>query len=333
MDLRVRISTNLLNQMLIIVYSFLATGESFWMLHVRFRRGVSTIASAVYEVCDAIYSVLQPIYMVPPTEDDWRQIEHRFRTRWNFPNCVGAIDGKHIMIKKPPNSQSLFYNYKGFFSIVLLALVDADYRFTYVDVGNYGSNGDAGIFKHSALGVAFVNGQLNIPGPKRLPGWPQGAGIPHCIVGDEAFPLRMDLMRPFPRGKKENRLPYEKTIFNYRVSRARRISENAFGILVQRFRVFDRRICMDDHNVVKIVKATCVLHNYLCTASMDVAHLMGRLNPDGQVYMGPHAMLRDLQNQGYHGSKVSEKVRQIYMEYFNSNVGAVPWQGNRIRHR
>ena len=140
-------------------------------------------------------------------------------------------------------------------------------------------------------------------------------------------------MRPFPRGKKENRLPYEKTIFNYRVSRARRISENAFGILVQRFRVFDRRTCMDNHNVVKIVKATCVLHNYLCTTSMDVAHLMGRLNPDGQAYMGPHAMLRDLQNQGYHGSKVSERVRNIYMEYFNSNVGAVPWQGNRIRHR
>ena len=182
----------------------------------------------------------------------------------------------------------------------MLALVDADYRFTYVDVGNCGSNGDAGIFKHSAPGVAFVNGQLNIPGPKTLPGWPQGGGIPHCIVGDEAFPLRMDLMRPFPRGKKENRLPYEKTIFNYRLSRARRISENAFGILVQRFRVFDRRICMDDHNVVKIVKATCVLHNYLCTASMDVANLMGRLNPDGQAYMGPHAMLRDLQNQGYH---------------------------------
>ena len=103
-------SKSLLNQMLIIVYSFLATGESFWMLHICFRRGVSTIASAVYEVCDAIYSVLQPIYMVPPTEDDWRQIEHRFRSRWNFPNCVGVIDGKHTTMKKPPNSQSLFYN-------------------------------------------------------------------------------------------------------------------------------------------------------------------------------------------------------------------------------
>ena len=67
-----------------------------------------------------------------------------------------------------------------------MAIVDADYHFTYVDVGKYRSNGDSGIFKYSPLGVVFVNGNLNIPGPKRLPGWPQGGGLPHCIVGDEA---------------------------------------------------------------------------------------------------------------------------------------------------
>ena len=191
--------------------------------------------------------------MKPPTLDDWKQIEYRFSTRWNFPNCVGAIDGKHVMIKAPPNSSSLFHNYKGFFSIVLMALVDADYRFIYVDVGDFGSNGDSGIFRNCPLGKNFKDGNLDVPAPKRIPGWPQGGALPHCIVGDEAFPLRMDLMRPFPRGKKEKQLPYNKIIFNYRLSRARWIVENAFGILVQRWRVFDRRICMDDHNVIKIV--------------------------------------------------------------------------------
>ena len=132
--------------MFLIVYSFLATGDSFWMLHIRFRRGVSTIAQAVYEVSEAICDVLHRIYMSPPTMEDWKQIEHRFSTRWNFPNCVGSLDGKHVMIKAPPNSHSLFYNYKGFFSIVLMALVDADYRFIYVDVGDFESNGDSGIF-------------------------------------------------------------------------------------------------------------------------------------------------------------------------------------------
>ena len=72
----------------------------------------------------------------PPSEEDWKQIEHRFNIKWNFPNCIGSLNGKHIMIRCPPNSHSLFYNYKGFFSIVLMALFDADYHFIYIDVSN-----------------------------------------------------------------------------------------------------------------------------------------------------------------------------------------------------
>ena len=167
--------------MCIIVYSFLATGDSFWTLHTRFRRGASTIPQIVYEVCDSIYEVLQPIYMSPPSEEDWKQIEHRYNTKWNFPNCIGSLDGKHIMMRCPPNSHSLYYNYKGFFSIVLMALVDADYHFIYIDVGNYGSNGDSGIFKNSALGEAFTGNLLNIPRPKRLPGYPEGVPYPTAL--------------------------------------------------------------------------------------------------------------------------------------------------------
>ena len=81
--------------MCIIVHSFLATGNSFWTLHTRFRRGASTIPQIVYEVCDSIYEVLQPIDMSPPSEEDWKQIEQRFNTKWNFPNYIGSLDGKH----------------------------------------------------------------------------------------------------------------------------------------------------------------------------------------------------------------------------------------------
>ena len=195
--------------------------------------------------------------MSPPIEEDWKQIEYRFNIKWNFPNCIGSLDGKHMMMRCPPNSHSLYYNYKGFFSIVLMALVDADYRFIYIDVGNYGSNGDSGIFKNSSLGEAFTGQLFDIPGPKRLPGYPEGVPYPTALWQMRHSP-RMDLMQPYPHGKRQNRLPYDKSIFNYRLSRARRIVENAFGILAQRLRVFDRRLQIYDHNVIKIVNATFV---------------------------------------------------------------------------
>ena len=65
---------------------------------------------------------------------------------------------------------------------------------------------------------------------------------------------------------------------------------------------------MDDHNVVKVVKASCILHNYLCTAQIDAANVMDQLNPQGAAYMHSHAMLSELKNQGYHGSKAAERV-------------------------
>ena len=82
-----------------------------------------------------------------------------------------------------------------------LALVDTDYKFTFVDIGNYGSQSDGAVFKHPNFGQKFINGELDKPRPKALPNYPQGGVLPHCKVGDEAFPCHMDLMRPNPRGK------------------------------------------------------------------------------------------------------------------------------------
>ena len=76
---------------------------------------------------------------------------------------MGVLDRKHIMMRYPPNSHSLYYSYKGFFSIVLMAILDTDYHFIDIDVGNYGLNGDSGIFKNSSLGEAFKGQLLNIP--------------------------------------------------------------------------------------------------------------------------------------------------------------------------
>ena len=168
--------------------------------------GVSTVHYIIKQTCSIIWQVLSPVELKPPEEEDWKRIEKNFATRWNFPNCCGALDGKHVAIQAPTRSGSLYYNYKGTFSLVLMALVDADYRFIYVDIGDYGSNSDSGIFKNSLFGQALVNGELNLPAPKALPNYPDGGVLPYCFVGDEAFPLRLDLMKPFPWGR-STRLP------------------------------------------------------------------------------------------------------------------------------
>ena len=145
--------------------------------------------------------------MKPSERRDWEHIEEGFGTKWNFPNCCGAIDGRHVNIQAPKNFGSLLFNYKGTFSLVLMALVDADYQFIFVDMGDYGSQSDGAVFKNLNLGQAFVNGELDILEPKELPNYPEGGILPYCWVGDEAFPCRMDFMWPYPRGTRGVRLP------------------------------------------------------------------------------------------------------------------------------
>jgi len=104
-----------------------------------FRIGKSTVYKIIPEVCDAIWEVLHETYLrCPQEEKEWLKIADDFNNMWDFPNCIRAIDGKHCRIQAPPNSHSAFHNYKGFFSFVLMAIVDARYRFIWVDIGNYG---------------------------------------------------------------------------------------------------------------------------------------------------------------------------------------------------
>ena len=92
-----------------------------------------------------------------------------FHRRWNVPHACGAIDGKHVAIRCPQNSGSLFHNYKGFFSVLLIAVVDADYKFLRIDVGGYGSQSDAQIYNESELKECLEDGSIGFPDADQLP--------------------------------------------------------------------------------------------------------------------------------------------------------------------
>lgn len=168
-------------------FRYLTTAIKFKSMSFDFRVGYSTAQSIVHETCKAIWEVLGPAVLPQPTEEKWIEIENYFKNIWNFPNCIDAIDGKHVNIRAPYNNGSTFYNYKKFFSTVLLAVVDAKYRFIIVNVGAYGRNSDCGILTNSKFGQCLQNKSLRIPQNKDLPGTTDK--LPYIFVADEVFPL------------------------------------------------------------------------------------------------------------------------------------------------
>lgn len=141
------------SERLYITLRFLAVGDSYRSLSLGFRVGKSTVCEIVRDVCMKLWEALMPVYLPPLDKRLMKSIATEFEDRWNFPNCIGSLDGKHVNLVAPPNSGSLFFNYKGHHSIVLLATCDANYKFTYVDIGSHGRVSDGGVFAMSSLGT------------------------------------------------------------------------------------------------------------------------------------------------------------------------------------
>ncbi|XP_070390950.1 uncharacterized protein [Dermacentor albipictus] len=314
---------------LAITLRYLSSGSAIMQIAMNFRVVPSTCRVVIHHTCKVLWRHLQSLYLPEPELAQWQNIAEKFSRRWNFPNCIGAVDGKHIQIKAPPNSGSKYFNYKGTFSIVLMAIVDASYRFIMVDVGAAGWPSDGGVFKASSFGRQLVNEDLNLPVPARLPNSNNVA--PHVFVGDEAFQLRPDFLRPYP-GKY---LTPTQRVFNYRLSRARRIVKNAFGILAARWRVLLGHINLLPDNATYVVLACCVLHNFLCAASeatycppgyADVEDDYGNIVPAQWRTEIQRRDLLDLEatpSRNYSASAAA--TRNMFAQYF-MNEGAVTWQ-------
>lgn len=214
-----------------------------------------------------------------------------------------------------------------------MAVVDADYRFRYISVGSAGAENDASVWGNWNLSKAIDSGDIKLPPPGRLLG--TDALVPHVFVADDAFPLKPYLMKPYS----SRNLTHEQSAFNYRLSRARRIVENAFGILAARWRIFGRPIQCKVETVDNVIWVCVLLHNFLR------AH-------DGQrssFYMPPAFVDREESGEDILGgwrelvardcglsdiklinsnasSGYARAVRQRFLDYFNHPVGIVEWQ-------
>lgn len=253
-------STISTDERLAVTLRFLATGESFHSLEYSFRISRQCISTIISETCAALFEVLAPEYFkTPNSAEEWENIAKGFQCKWNFPNGLGAIDGKRVLIQQPKNSGSHFYDYKGNNSIVLLAVFGPDYSCLWASVGTNGRSSDSAIWQSADLRLALnsANNPLDIPSPKPLPG--RDKPVPYVLTGDDAFALTKYLLKPFP----QTGLSVEQRIFNYRLSRMRRISENGFGLLANRWRIFRSIIELPPATVNVLILAALVLHNYL----------------------------------------------------------------------
>jgi len=159
----------------------------------------------------------------------------------------------------------------------------------------------------------------------------KGRKLPRVFIGDEVFSLRKDFLKPYS----VKQLARERKIFNYRLCRAHRITENVFGILLARFGIFKTHINIKLDNIKDVVMASCALHNFLRRTSpymytppecLDTEDLQ-----NGRVTAGlrsdPSSMATLKRGNNRNHQLTGKEVRSQFVEYFN-NERTVPWQDN-----
>ncbi|XP_017474590.1 PREDICTED: uncharacterized protein LOC108365139 [Rhagoletis zephyria] len=237
----------------------LAKGVSYqYLTQLHKLESEEAARDVVFKTCSVLWKVLQPIFVTEPTESEYKNIVKNFNTKWHVPNCVGAITSKKIvLIKARPNGESKYKN------LVILATCDHNYVFTSITVVKNGE------FEARSFGQKLMDNVLSLPELEVFD--EDQVQFPYYFAGDLGLPLRKKLMRPYP-GLAQN---LQRRIFNYRLSRAHQVIENAFGILTARWQIFGKPINASSANGENIVLAAVALHNFVMLS--DKTHLKAKL--------------------------------------------------------
>lgn len=317
---------------------YLATGRNFEDLKFSALMSPASISVAVLETCEVLAYVLQSyikVYLLcyktcmlvyktyvlqftlhpnVHNHDDFftssfrrhKKIGSKFLNVLEV-DTISIIVSVPLMasIQKPAHSGLLFFNYKGFYSIVLMALVNSRKEFIMVDVGINGRVSDGGVLFYSKFGEQLEKNNLMLPESAPLPNTDEK--FPYVFVADEAFALRTDMLKPYPQ-KLLNEERYE---YNKRLSRARATVENTFGILTSRFGVFQKSIMLEPDKSGIVVRACCYLHNFLSKQT----------NNHYQINEGGNEV-NPLPNLNYttrkNSSNAAKEIREKFCRYFNT---------------
>ncbi|CAN7975793.1 unnamed protein product [Ixodes persulcatus] len=235
----------------IALYKLCSTAEDRTIGYL-FGVGRATVNIVYREFCRTIVAKLEESTVAMVRQSELYNHMLEFEAVCGFPSAIGALDGCHLAVSPPKDQDCDYRNYKGWYSIILLAIVDHRYTFRYVNVGSPGKCHDAHVYRNSRLPALLSSLRAETPLVVN------GTAVPPIVLCDQAFPLTPNLMKPFPHG---TQLSVAQGDYNYCLSKSRRIVENAFGRLKARFRIIMKRTETKIENVNSVVRACCILHN------------------------------------------------------------------------
>jgi len=193
--------------------------------------------------------------------------------------------------------------------VVLMAVADTTYRFMYVDISSYGKDCDYTIFKRSTLWKSIQTIMLELPSEKPLSGT-EGPHVPHFFVGDEGFALNTNILRSFGGSN----LSVKISVCNFHLCRLRSYVECAFGILSNKWRIFQRPFHVSPDFAVVIANACVVLHNFI--RERDGCNFEDAVTVTGLEYAPD--------GQSVRWGLTANSVRNKAADYFLKDAGAVP---------
>ncbi|XP_050664336.1 uncharacterized protein LOC126964989 [Leptidea sinapis] len=285
---------------LVATLRFLSTGRNYEDLKFSSIISSQALGRIIPETCEAIYKVPQRIFLqFPRSKEEWKDVAKVFEKRWNFPHCLGAMDGKHI-------------------AIFLLSTINISTIKTIIAWCYWQSLMEIIDFFYLCIPTETVVANST----KKLP---------YVFVADDAFPLRTDLTKPFRQAD----LTTNKTrILNYKQGALSKMRLGSWHLDLKIYTI----ISLDPKRIESVVMASCALHNYVMKTSessycqqecFDVENV-----DDGSITQGYDTMnsaIVNLQRRNLGNTSIAaKKVREEYMEYFASE-GSVPWQNNFIR--
>ena len=282
----------------------LATNADYRTVGHLFGVSQASVCDIINEFCTVVSDVLLQKFIKVPVGEELDNNIKKFKDKWGFPQCVGAIDGSHIPIKAPTEFHADYYNRKGWYSIILQAVVDSSYKFIDINVGWPGKVHDARVFSNSKIFAKGMEGTL-FPENKAI--MINGVRVPLCIIADAAYPLLSWVMKPFPDNGK---LSAEKSHFNYRLSRARMVVENAFGRLKGRWRCLLKQNEAVIERMNSVVATCCVLHN-IC--EMFSEEFDPELLKETEDCIQPN--VQGEANASNNAAKNSENIRKAFILY------------------